>query len=64
VYLAFVWQQATQIFDNITNISDGLKLANNTVTKIEVTGDVKIKAFVNGEEKNIRLKETHYTFPI
>jgi len=51
-----------QLFDNTINISGGLKVANNTVTKIETTGDIKIKASVNSEEKNS--SRTHYTFLI
>ncbi|XP_077277091.1 uncharacterized protein LOC143905509 isoform X1 [Temnothorax americanus] len=49
-----------KLFENTKNISSGLKLANNTTTKIKAMGNIKITTAVDDEEMNIRLKDTLY----
>ncbi|CAL1672143.1 unnamed protein product [Lasius platythorax] len=48
------------LFINTTDVSSGLKLANNDTTKVQAKGDVRITAAVNQSEENIRLTDTLY----
>jgi len=47
-----------ELFIETTNISSGLKLANNDTTKVEAKGDVRITALVNKKKKPLRLMNT------
>lgn len=49
-----------ELFVDTKDVSSGLKLANNTTTKVETIGDVRITAVVDKKEKNIRLTDTLY----